>query len=137
MDETRARIAECHALAGRAEAARAAARETFVRVRREAGQSVLAAQLDRTLAWAALLEGRPDHAAVHVAASLRDARALSAAFEVALTLNTAAALPGRSQADGARDRAEAALILDGLGVVSVPAVPGGGDVPGVPPERAP
>jgi len=42
---------------------------------------VPAAQLERTLAWAALLEGRPDHAAVQVAASLRDARGLAAAFE--------------------------------------------------------
>ena len=69
------------ALAGQAEAARAAAREALVRVRREPGPSVPAAQLERTLAWAALLEGRPDHAAVQVAASLRDARGLAAAFE--------------------------------------------------------
>lgn len=123
VDETRARLAECLALAGRAGEARLVARETLVRVRREAEQSVLAAQLERTLAWAALLEGDAADAAVHVAASLRDARALGAAFEVALTLDTAVALPDRAPDERERDRAEAASILAGLGVVTVPAVP--------------
>lgn len=124
VDETRARIAECLALAGRAGEARRVARETLVRVRHEAEQSVLAAQLERTLAWADLVDGRTADAAVHVAASLREARALAAAFEAALTLDTAAALPNRAPADVARDRAEVASILGGLGVVSVPPVPG-------------
>lgn len=124
VDETRARIAECLALAGRAGDAGKVARETLVRVRKEAEQSILAAQLERTLAWVALLDGEVAGAAHHVSASLREARALGAAFELALTLDTAAALPGREPAEVARDRAEAAAILGGLGVVSVPAVPG-------------
>ncbi len=136
VDETRARIAECLALAGRAEEARRVARETLVRVRNEAEQSVLAAQLERTLAWADLVDGSvpdaapdaaavaPTDAAAHVAASLHEARALGASFEVALTLDTAAALPGRPAAEVARDRAEASAILAALGVVSVPAAPG-------------
>ena len=58
----------------------------------------------------------------------RDARALGPAFEGAVTLATAVALPGRDAAGLARGRAEAAAILGGLGVVSVPAVPGVGPV---------
>jgi len=128
VDETRARVAECLALAGRADEARRAARETLVRVRRESEHSVLAAQLERTLAWADLLDDEVADASVHLAASLREGRALAAAFEVALTLDTAAALPGRATTEVARDRAEAASILAGLGVVAVPAVPA---MPGV------
>ena len=45
-----------------------------IHVRREAAQSVLAAQLERTMAWAALLDDVPSAAAVHVTASLREAR---------------------------------------------------------------
>jgi class 3 adenylate cyclase/tetratricopeptide (TPR) repeat protein len=103
---------------------RAVASETLARVRRESEQSVLAAQLERTLAWAALIDGVPSAAAAHVAASLREARALGAAYEVATSLETAATLPDRSPADIARDRAEAASIFETLGVLSVPAVPG-------------
>jgi hypothetical protein len=124
VDETRARVAECLALAGRSDEARAAASETLRRVRREADQSVLAAQLERTLAWAALLDGVPSAAAAHLAASLREARALGAAYEVAVTLESAQSIPGRAAEDVARDHEEAARILDGLGVVSLPAVPG-------------
>ena len=124
VDETRARVAECLALAGRSDEARAAASETLRRVRRESEQSVLAAQLERTLAWAALLDGVPSAASVHLAASLREARALGAAYEVAVTLETAQSLPGRSDEDVARDHEEATRILGSLGVVSLPAVPG-------------
>ena len=60
VDETRARVAECLALAARSDEARAVASETLRRVRRESEQSVLAAQLERTLAWAALLDGDPE-----------------------------------------------------------------------------
>ena len=123
VDETRARVAECLALARRSDDARAAASETILRVRRESEQSVLAIQLERTLAWAALLDGVSSAAAIHAAASLREARALGAAYEVAVTLETLAALPGRPAADVDRERAEAAEIFAGLGVVAVPAVP--------------
>jgi class 3 adenylate cyclase/tetratricopeptide (TPR) repeat protein len=126
VDETRARVAECLALAHRSDEARAVASETLLRVRRESEQSVIAVQLERTLAWAALLDGVPSGAAVHAAASLREARALSAAYEVAISLDTMAALPGRAPEEVARDRAEARAIFDGLGVVAVPAVPGTG-----------
>ena len=123
VDETRARVAECLALARRSDDARAVASETILRVRRESEQSVLAIQLERTLAWAALLDGVPSAASIHAAASLREARALGAAYEVAVTLETLAALPGRPAADVDRERAEAAEIFAGLGVVAVPAVP--------------
>jgi class 3 adenylate cyclase/tetratricopeptide (TPR) repeat protein len=121
--ETHARMAECLALAGHGEEAAELARSTLDRVRRESRQSVLAAQLERTLAWSALLAGDPEAAATHVSGSLREARALNAAYEVAVTLDTAARLPRRSSAEAARDRDEAAAIFAALGVVSVPMPP--------------
>jgi tetratricopeptide (TPR) repeat protein len=124
VDETRARIAECLALAGRAAESAAGARATLDHVRREAAQSVLAAQLERTLAWSALLAGDPEDARLHVERSLREAQSLGAAYEVAVSLHTAAALPGRTAEDAQRDRDEASAILATLGVVSLPSVPG-------------
>ena len=62
---------------------------------------------------------------MHLEASLLAARTLKADFEVALTLGRLAVDPGSAPARiVARDHEEAARILDSLGVVSLPAVPG-------------
>ncbi|HEV8404112.1 MAG TPA: AAA family ATPase [Candidatus Limnocylindrales bacterium] len=128
VDETRARIAECLALAGRTAEADAVAVETLARVRRETATSVLEAQLERTLGWCALQRGDPEAARAHLEASLLAARALEAGFEVALTLRAQLAVPGAvgvGSGDGAGAAArlqaehEAATILAGLGVLTV------------------
>ena len=128
VDETRTRIAECLALAGRPVEAEAVAVETLARVRHEAETSVLEAQLERTLGWCALQLGDPEAAHAHLEASLRAARELNADFELALTLRAWLAIPARVAAgsgDGAGDakralaEREAASILAGLGVIAV------------------
>lgn len=120
VDETRARIAEGLALAGRPDEAEVMAHETLARVRREAETSVLEVQLERTLGWCALQRGDPTAALTHLETSLRVARSLAAGFEVALTLRASLALPGRDEAARARDAGEAEAILTGLGVIAVP-----------------
>jgi hypothetical protein len=97
--------------------------ETLDHVRRQAETSILGAQLERTLGYASLQLGEEATAAGHFDASLRQARALDASFEIALTLQATLALPGRDQAARARDEAEAAARLERLGVVTVPAIP--------------
>ena len=122
VDETRARIAECLALAGRP--TRRGGRPPDPRpgpAGAETERPRGAAGTDARLG--ALLDGVPSAASVHVAASLREARALGAAYEVAVTLETAQPIPGRPGEDVARDQQEVTGILDSLGVVSLPAVP--------------
>ncbi len=122
VDETRTRIAECLALAGRPDDAEAVAVETLSRVRHEAETSVLEVQLERTLGWCALQRGDPDAARSHLEASLGVGRALKADFEVALTLRASLAIPAAVGAGNdprvlAED--EAVAILARLGVVDV------------------
>ena len=138
VDETRARIAECLGLAGRADEAEAVARETLASVRHEAQASVLETQLERTLGWCALLRRDPDAARGHLEVSLRVGRALNAGFEVAQTLRARLALPATGGPDRAddlarreRDGREAAAILAGLGVLTL-AEPVESRGPGVP-----
>ena len=119
VDETRARIAECLVLAGRADEAEAMARDTLQRVHAEATASVLEGQLERTLGWCELLRGNERAAAEHLDASNAVARALGAAFELALPQRARARL--RCLPDDERDAAEreAASVLAGLGVIAV------------------
>ncbi|HEY7936864.1 MAG TPA: AAA family ATPase [Candidatus Limnocylindrales bacterium] len=119
VDETRARIAEALVLAGRAAEAEAIGRETLLRVHREAPTSVLGAQLERTLGWAALQLGEPERARGHFDASLAEARSITAQFEVALTLRACRSLPGVDPAGRIAMTAEADSILARLGVVAV------------------
>ncbi|MGH2512232.1 MAG: ATP-binding protein, partial [Candidatus Limnocylindrales bacterium] len=67
VDEAQARLAEALVLAGRGVEAEAVGRATLARVRREATISVLGAQLERTLGWAALQRGEPESAAARFA----------------------------------------------------------------------
>ena len=119
VDETRARIAECLVLAGRTSDSAAAAVESLARVRHEAATSVLEAQLERTLGWCALQRGDAEAATAHLEASLVAARALTAVFEVALTLRAWLAIPAPSAHGRDQARQEAATILAGLGVLTV------------------
>jgi len=124
VGETRARLAECLALAARCDEAEAVARETLVAVRREAETSVLEAQLERTIGWCSLVRGEPDPARAAFDTSLAVARRLKAGFEVALTLRARLAIPVAATTAGgaidrARDAAEAAGLLAGLGVIAV------------------
>jgi class 3 adenylate cyclase/tetratricopeptide (TPR) repeat protein len=120
VDETRARLAESLALAGRPVEAEAVARETLERVRRAADTSILECQLERVAGWSAIGLGDPQAARAHLEASLRIARALGASFEVATTLRSFQLLnaPGDF-----RTEAEADTILAGLGVIVVPLPP--------------
>ena len=118
VDETRARVAECLALAGRTAEARSVADETLVHVRREAETSVLDAQLERTLGWSALLDDDREAARTHVERSLAVGRSLKAEFEVALTLRALiAASDDPEERRAAED--ESARTLASLGVVAV------------------
>ena len=119
VDETRARIAECLALAGRTSDAQAVAVETLARVRHEAATSVLEAQLERTLGWCALQRGDEEAARVHLDASVLAARALKAEFEVALTLRAWIAIRSVPAKERVQAAQEAASILAGLGVSTV------------------
>jgi class 3 adenylate cyclase/tetratricopeptide (TPR) repeat protein len=123
VDETRARVAESLARAGRVSEAETIAEATLERVHREAKTSILGVQLGRTLGWCALARGDMTSARRLFAASLADARALGADFEVALTLTAKAALAdaGERAIEGASASAEAAEILARLGVINVPA----------------
>jgi tetratricopeptide (TPR) repeat protein len=119
VDETRARIAECLAFAGAVDAAHDEAVATLERVRREAETSVLGAQLERVLAWAAAARGDLVAARAHVASSVRQARALGAEFELALT-GRAAAAAGLDPDESWPTPAEIDAIVERLGVRSVP-----------------
>jgi class 3 adenylate cyclase/tetratricopeptide (TPR) repeat protein len=123
VDETRARVAEALVLAGRPGEAVSVADATLQHVRREAATSILGAQLERTLGHASLQLGDAPTAGVHFDESLRQARALDASFEVALTLLALVALPGRDPGARSRDEVEATTLLAGLGVTAVPEVP--------------
>jgi class 3 adenylate cyclase/tetratricopeptide (TPR) repeat protein len=119
VDETRARIAECLVLAGRADEAEVSARDALVRVRAEAETSILEAQLERTLGWCELLRTKPDAAAKHLEASLGVARALRGTFEVALTQRAMLQLPGLAGIERRAMEREAGSALQGLGVIAV------------------
>ena len=122
VDETRARIAEGLVLAGRLDQAESVAQTTLASVRREAETSILGAQLQRTLGWCSLLRGEAATADSHLQNSLAQARALNAAFEVALTLRALAShgLCGVTDAVARRrGEEEAAAILADLGVIGV------------------
>ena len=75
VDETRTRVAECLALAGRPAEAETVASETLDRVRTSAA-GLQEAQLERTLGWCALELGDTEAARAHLDASLRVARGL-------------------------------------------------------------
>ncbi len=119
VDETRTRVAEALALAGRPAEAEVVARETLDRVRTsEAG--LQEAQLERTLGWCVLELGDSEAARAHLDVSLGVARGLSASFEVATTLRSRQALFDPGDPLGATEAAEAETILSGLGVIAVP-----------------
>jgi tetratricopeptide (TPR) repeat protein len=119
VDETTARIAECLVLAGRADEARATARETLERVRAETVTSVLESQLERTLGWCELLRGDEAAAEGRLLTSLAVARALGAAFEVALTQRARLRLQSLPEDERRDALLEATSVLSGLGVIAV------------------
>ncbi|MGH2464110.1 MAG: ATP-binding protein, partial [Candidatus Limnocylindrales bacterium] len=119
VDEARARISEALLLAGQPAEAEPVAREALIRVRREASASVLGAQLERTLGWAALQLRDPQRARAHFESSLAESRGLDAQFEIALTLRALAALAGGDDARRNPAGAESETILARLGVVAV------------------
>ena len=119
VDETRTRVAECLALAGRPAEAESVARETLDRVRlSDAG--LQETQLERTLGWCALELGETEAARAHLEASLGIARGLGASFEVATTLRSRQILLAPDDVQAVEEAHEAATILAGLGAIAVP-----------------
>ncbi len=117
--ETRARIAEVLVFEGRHEEARRIA-EACRDEARETPFGGLEAMIERQLALALCQARLPDEARPHFEESLRIARDLNVEFEVALTLR---AMADAKLPDKDANRAESDVILERLGVASVPRVP--------------
>ncbi|MFL5961585.1 MAG: tetratricopeptide repeat protein [Gaiellaceae bacterium] len=115
----RVREAEALVLEGRHGHAIAQAGEASAALAEAGEVGVHTAQLERLIGYALVQARRPDDAGPHLAESLRVARELGAAHEEALTLKALADTGLGSPGDGEAAR----RILDGLGVVSVPAIP--------------
>jgi tetratricopeptide (TPR) repeat protein len=119
LDDVYAGMTECLLLAGFPSQAEERAREVLGRVRRRPDRQALRAELERALGWCALLQGDPATARARFDTSLRTARAAGADHEVALTYRAGLALPDAYAGERASGAAEAAEILERLGVVSV------------------
>jgi class 3 adenylate cyclase/tetratricopeptide (TPR) repeat protein len=119
VNETHARRAECLVLEGRHSEALEVA-SALVEASRETPFGGLEALVERTIGLALHQARRPDEGAPHLLESLRIARDLRAAYEVALTLR---ALADTSAPGSDALRAESDEILARLGVISIPKVP--------------
>jgi class 3 adenylate cyclase/tetratricopeptide (TPR) repeat protein len=112
VGETRARVAECLVLEGRHKEA-----TSLVGSLLENGAATQRAVLERLAGYAVVQSRAPfAKAKPHFDASAEAARAADAPYELALTLRAIAET-------GGDDGAEAAAILERLGVVSTPSVP--------------
>jgi tetratricopeptide (TPR) repeat protein len=122
--ETNARITECLVLQGEAEEAIRLADSALAQARTFGGVAAQSPLLHRNRGYALMQLRSMLEARAALEESLRLARSRKASYEVALTLQ---ALMNLDRLEGRPSRpemeAESRSILDGLGVVSTPAVP--------------
>lgn len=121
--ETKARLAECAALAGDSSAALEQAEETLRAVLEEGAGPGLRALIHRVRGYAFGQRGDLEAAEEAVDESVRIARDGNAIYELAQSLDARSRLRAGRGTDGTGDEREASELLGRLGVVSQPDVP--------------